>query len=129
VHERRLQQSLGVAALPTFAMRGLIPRLPSFQRDHAEIEVRLITASTTAEQFQMEADIVLCGPARRSGWIGERFIHGRGAVTAAERRSHGAASAAPPADLVHYTLAFRDTARGLAAMARGGGTIGSRAEA
>jgi LysR family glycine cleavage system transcriptional activator len=65
LRQRRFQQSLRVAALPTFAMRWLIPRLPAFQRDHPEIEVRLITASTAAEQFQMEADIVLSG--RRGG--------------------------------------------------------------
>jgi LysR family transcriptional regulator, glycine cleavage system transcriptional activator len=62
VRERRFQQSLRVVALPTFAMRWLIPRLPAFQRDHPEIEVRLITASTAAEQFQMRP--ILCFWAR-----------------------------------------------------------------
>src|SRR5258708_23506649 len=57
VRERRFQQSLRVAALPTFAMRWLIPRLPPFQREHPGIEGRLITASTAPAQFPMGADI------------------------------------------------------------------------
>jgi LysR family transcriptional regulator, glycine cleavage system transcriptional activator len=45
--------SLCVSALPTFAMRWLIPRLPEFQHDHPALELRIVTASTTAEQFRM----------------------------------------------------------------------------
>jgi len=37
---------LHVSALPTFAMRWLIPRLPDFQRDHPGLELRIVTAST-----------------------------------------------------------------------------------
>ena len=66
--------SLCVSALPTFAMRWLIPRLPEFQREHPALELRIVTASTTAEQFQMEADIVISGPSRQPGWAGKRFL-------------------------------------------------------
>jgi DNA-binding transcriptional LysR family regulator len=61
------QGLLHVSALPTFAMRWLIPRLPEFQRDHPALELRLVTASTAAEQFQMDVDAVISGPARGSG--------------------------------------------------------------
>ena len=63
-----------VAALPTFAMRWLIPRLPDFQRDHPALELRIVTASTTAEQFRMDADVVISGPSRQPGWTGKRFL-------------------------------------------------------
>jgi LysR family transcriptional regulator, glycine cleavage system transcriptional activator len=63
-----------VSALPTFAMRWLIPRLSDFQREHPGIELRILTASTPAEQFRMEVEAVISGPVRQSGWIGRRFL-------------------------------------------------------
>src|SRR5271166_233924 len=65
---------LHVSALPTFAMRWLIPRLPQFQRDHPGLELRIVTASTPAEQFRMDVDAVICGPSRQSGWVGKPFL-------------------------------------------------------
>lgn len=68
------QGVLCVSALPTFAMRWFIPRLPEFQRAHPGLELRIITASTPAEQFRMGADAVISGPARQPGWVGKRFL-------------------------------------------------------
>ena len=65
---------LRVSALPTFAMRWLIPRLPEFQREHPGLELRIVTASTPAEQFGMDVDAVISGPSRQSGWIAKRFL-------------------------------------------------------
>jgi LysR family glycine cleavage system transcriptional activator len=65
---------LHVSALPTFAMRWLIPRLPEFQRAHPALELRIVTASTAAEQFRMDVDVVISGPSRQPGWVGSRFL-------------------------------------------------------
>jgi LysR family glycine cleavage system transcriptional activator len=65
---------LHISALPTFAMRWLIPRLPEFQREHPALETRIVTASTPAEQFRMGVDVVVSGPARQPGWVGSRFL-------------------------------------------------------
>ena len=65
---------LHISALPTFAMRWLIPRLPGLQRDHPALETRIVTASTPAEQFRMDVDVVVSGPARQPGWVGSRFL-------------------------------------------------------
>jgi LysR family glycine cleavage system transcriptional activator len=65
---------LHISALPTFAMRWLIPRLPEFQREHPALETRIVTASTPAEQFRMDVDVVVSGPARQPGWVGTRFL-------------------------------------------------------
>src|SRR5208282_3013093 len=65
---------LHVSALPTFAMRWLIPRFPDFQRDHPGLELRIVTASTPAEQFRMDVDAVISGPGRHSGWVGKCFL-------------------------------------------------------
>lgn len=76
----RLQNSapahglLHVSALPTFAMRWLIPRLPEFQRHHPGLELRIVTASTPSEQFRMDVDAVITGPIRQPGWVGKRFL-------------------------------------------------------
>ena len=65
---------LHISALPTFAMRWLIPRLPELQREHPALETRIVTASTPAEQFRMDVDVVISGPARQPGWVGSRFL-------------------------------------------------------
>jgi len=65
---------LRVSALPTFAMRWLIPRLPEFQSQYPGVELQIFTASTSAEQFRMDVDAVITGPSRQSGWVGERFL-------------------------------------------------------
>ncbi|MBV8505796.1 MAG: LysR family transcriptional regulator [Alphaproteobacteria bacterium] len=65
---------LRLSALPTFAMRWLIPRLPEFQRDHPGLDLQIVTASTPAEQFGMDIDAVISGPSRQSGWTGKRFL-------------------------------------------------------
>ena len=65
---------LRLSALPTFAMRWLIPRLPEFQCDHPGLDLRIVTASTPSEQFGMDVDAVISGPARQSGWVGKRFL-------------------------------------------------------
>ena len=70
----RAAGTLSVSALPTFAMRWLIPRLPEFQRDNPSLELRIVTASTPAEQFRMAVDGVISGPSRQPGWVGKRFL-------------------------------------------------------
>jgi LysR family glycine cleavage system transcriptional activator len=65
---------LHISALPTFAMRWLIPRLPEFQRQYPALELRIVTASTPAEQFRMNVDVVVSGPSRQPGWVGNRFL-------------------------------------------------------
>ena len=70
----KAREVLHISALPTFAMRRLIPRLPEFQQEHPALETRIVTASTPAEQFRMGVDVVVSGPARQPGWIGSRFL-------------------------------------------------------
>ena len=110
VHERRFAEPLRVSALPTFAMRWLIPRLPAFRREHPEIDVRLITASTPTEQFRMEADVVLSGPARSSGWIGERFM-GEARLPLLSADLMRQSPLRRPTDLARHTLLHSETLR------------------
>jgi LysR family glycine cleavage system transcriptional activator len=55
-------------------MRWLIPCLPDFQHEHPDLELRIVTASTAAEQFRMDVDAVISGPTRHPGWAGRRFL-------------------------------------------------------
>ena len=99
-----------ISALPTFAMRWLIPRLPEFQREHPALELRIVTASTPAEQFRMGADVVLSGPSRHTGWVGSRFL----AEAYLPLLSPGLMKENPlraPADLTQHTLLHAATRR------------------
>ena len=109
---------LRVSALPTFAMRWLIPRLPEFQRDHPGLELRIVTASTPAEQFRMDVDAVISGPWRQSGWVGKPFLReARLPVLSPDLMEK--CSLQTPSDLERHTLTSRrDIALGVAAMAR-----------
>jgi LysR family transcriptional regulator, glycine cleavage system transcriptional activator len=101
---------LHISALPTFAMRWLIPRLPEFQRQHPALELRIVTASTPAEQFRMGADVVLSGPSHHPGWVGSRFL----AETYLPLLSPGLMKEHPlraPADLAQHTLLHAATRR------------------
>src|ERR1700758_5354244 len=101
---------LHISALPTFAMRWLIPRLPEFQREHPALDLRIVTASTPAEQFRMGADVVLSGPSRQPGWVGSRFL----AEMYLPLLSPGLIREHPlraPADLAHHTLLHAATRR------------------
>jgi LysR family glycine cleavage system transcriptional activator len=102
--------SLCVSALPTFAMRWLIPRLPEFQREHPALELRIVTASTTAEQFRMEADVVISGPSRQPGWAGKRFL-GEARLPLLSPDLMRKCPLRVPADLARHTLLHAATLR------------------
>ncbi len=102
--------SLCLSALPTFAMRWLIPRLPEFQTDHPGLELRIVTASTTAEQFRMDADVVILGPSRQSGWTGRRFL-GEARLPLLSPDLMEPCPLRAPADLARHTLLHAVTLR------------------
>ena len=94
---------LRVSALPTFAMRWLIPRLPDFQREHPRIELRIVTASTPAEQFAMDVDAVISGPSRQPGWVARRFL-GEARLPVLSPALIRKCPLRAPADLARHTL-------------------------
>jgi LysR family transcriptional regulator, glycine cleavage system transcriptional activator len=101
---------LHVSALPTFAMRWLIPRLPEFQGTHPALELRIVTASTAAEQFRTEVDAVISGPSRQPGWTGRRFLgEARLPLLSPELMKERPLRA--PADLAQHTLLHAATLR------------------
>src|SRR5258705_2734256 len=114
----RARGLLHVSALPTFAMRWLIPRLPDFQRDHPGLELRIVTASTPAEQFGMDVDAVISGPSRQPGWVGTRFL-GEVRLPVLSPDLMRKCPLRAPADLERHTLLHAATfARGVATISR-----------
>jgi LysR family transcriptional regulator, glycine cleavage system transcriptional activator len=101
---------LCVCALPTFAMRWLIPRLPEFERVHPDLELRIVTASTPAEQFRMGADAVISGPTRQRGWLGKRFL-GEARLPLLSPELIARCPLRTAADLVQHTLLHAATLR------------------
>jgi LysR family transcriptional regulator, glycine cleavage system transcriptional activator len=97
------QGLLTVATQPTFSMRWLIPRLSDFQREHPGLELRIVTASTSAERFQMEVDLVISGPAPQPGWVGTRFM-GEALLPLASPELLARCPLHRPEDLKHHTL-------------------------
>jgi len=100
-----------ISALPTFAMRWLIPRLPEFQRDHPSMELRIVTASTPAEQFHMDVDAVISGPSRQPGWVGKRFLGEARLPVLLSPELMKKCPLRTPGDLVRHTLLHAATLR------------------
>jgi LysR family transcriptional regulator, glycine cleavage system transcriptional activator len=66
---------LAIDALPTFAMRWLIPHLPRFQRAHPEIELRLATSDSRLPRMMAGIDVAIRrGPDRWPGCRAEPFL-------------------------------------------------------
>jgi LysR family glycine cleavage system transcriptional activator len=103
LRSRPMRDAVRISALPTFAMRWLIPRLSEFQREHPGIELRIVTASTAAAQFQMDVDAVISGPAQRPGWVGHRFL-GEARLPLASPELIRRCPINHPADLARHTF-------------------------
>lgn len=101
---------LHISVLPTFAMRWLIPRLPELQQAHPGLELRIVTASTLAEQFRMDVDAVISGPTQQPGWVATRFLgEARLPVLGPELMKRNPLQR--PADLARHTLLHAATLR------------------
>jgi len=68
-------RTLVVNALPTFAMRWLLPRLPKFQRDHPAVELRLVTSDLPLAAQSGDFDVAIRrGPEAWPGYEQEPFL-------------------------------------------------------
>jgi LysR family glycine cleavage system transcriptional activator len=66
---------LAIDALPTFAMRWLIPRLPRFHRAHPDIELRLATSDAKLSRTLAGIDVAIRrGPERWQGFRAAPFL-------------------------------------------------------
>lgn len=59
---------LTISVAPSFAVRWLVPRLPDFQHQHPEIEVRPIVSTEVADLRRSDVDVAI--RSGRGGWPG-----------------------------------------------------------
>ena len=74
--DQTVRNVIRVNATPSFAMRWLIPNLPTFQMRHPSIEVRVSTSPMdTIDQLNDTFDFIIRrDKMRRSGYLCERFL-------------------------------------------------------
>lgn len=61
LHDRSRASTLMVSAPPTFTMRWLIPRMSVFQRQHAEVEIKLTTSLAPVDFQKQGYDLAIRG--------------------------------------------------------------------
>lgn len=107
-------RQLTVNALPTFAMRWLLPRLARFQHAEPQVELRLITSDETVERLAHGSyDIAIRREAMPfpPGIVGADFLEEREIPVAAPALL-ARMPVATPADLAQHTLLHADTRPG-----------------
>lgn len=101
--ERGTALTLNVSAPPTFTMRWLIPRLSAFQRQHAEVEIRLTTSIAPVDFASHGYDLAIRGAiappqaCRSLAFMRETIVP----VCHVDLLERGLAT---PADLAHHAL-------------------------
>lgn len=104
VREQQAPRQLLVDALPTFAIRWLIPRLAAFTALHPNVEIRLTTSHEPIGTKTNAYDVIIRGgPESHEGLISDRFLDEyRTPVCAPELLDRAPLSA--PTDLIQHTL-------------------------
>lgn len=108
------RRALTVNALPTFAIRWLLPRLARFQRRHPEVELNVVTSDQPVERLAPGAFDVAVRRLPGSpppGHRAEAFLGEREIPVCAPELLRRAAIAAP-ADLARHTLLHAATRPG-----------------
>jgi LysR family glycine cleavage system transcriptional activator len=96
---------LRISCLPSLAAKWLVPRLPAFQEDHPDIEVRIATSTRIVDFRREEVDLAIRygsgrWPGLRADWLmaEDVFPVCSPALPAGDR------PLGRPEDLVHHTL-------------------------
>ncbi|MDQ2778956.1 MAG: LysR family transcriptional regulator [Pseudomonadota bacterium] len=110
----RRRKRVSITTFASFASMWLLPRIEAFQREHADIDIRVSAADAFVDLDDPEIDLALrhCPPGRATAGAARLFgevltpVIGR---SLAERIASGAAPAlADVADLAQHTLAEED---------------------
>lgn len=105
-------RTLVVNALPTFAMRWLLPRLPPFHRSHPGIELRLVTSDAPLATLGGDFDVAIRrGPESWPGFEATPFLAER-EIPVVSPRLLDRLKLAEPGDLAQHTLLHAETRPG-----------------
>jgi LysR family glycine cleavage system transcriptional activator len=103
---------LVINALPTFAMRWLLPRLPRFHRAHPGVELRLVTSDAPLAALASDFDVAIRrGPEVWPGYVSEPFLAER-EVPVLSPALLARQPLANAADLARHTLLHAETRPG-----------------
>jgi LysR family glycine cleavage system transcriptional activator len=103
------QRRLVVNSIPTLAMHWLLPRLPQFQREHPDIELRLMTSDRDVSRLESNFDIALRrGPSDWPGYIAHPFLD-EWELPLCSPQLLDRLPIQTPADLANHTLLYADT--------------------
>jgi len=105
-------RTLVVNALPTFAMRWLLPRLPPFHRTHLGIELRLVTSDVPLALFAGDFDVAIRrGPENWPGYTATPFLAER-EIPMLSPKLLARTPLATAGDLAKHTLLHAETRPG-----------------
>lgn len=110
----RRRKRVSITTFASFASMWLLPRIEAFQREHADIDIRVSAADTLVDLDDPEIDVALrsCPPGKATAGatrlFGEVLTPVIGRSLAERIASGGAPPLARVADLAQHTLAEKD---------------------
>lgn len=117
IRQARNRRRVNVTTFASFGSLWLLPRIEAFQRQHADIDIRVSTADAIVDLDDPELDLALryCRPAQAS--LGALRLFGEVLTPVVSRsfaeqvRRGEAPPLSTPADLAQHTLAEEDDAK------------------
>jgi LysR family glycine cleavage system transcriptional activator len=111
IRARRQRQQVGVTTFASFASLWLLPRLPYFQREHPDIDIRISAQDSWADPDDPEIDLALRYCLSRDAPPGSVPLFGEVVTPVASPALVAAQPLRAPADLTDHTLLEEDDHR------------------
>jgi LysR family glycine cleavage system transcriptional activator len=117
IRSARGRRHVSITTFPSFASLWLLPRLVSFEREHADIDIRISASDKMADLDDPDVDLALrychpdVAPAAATRLFGEIVTPAVGRGLAEQAARGLAAPLAEPADLARHTLLEEDDHR------------------
>ena len=117
IRSARGRRHVSITTFPSFASLWLLPRLISFEREHADIDIRISASDTMADLDDPDIDLALrychpdAAPAGATRLFGEVVTPAIGSGLAEQAAQGLAPPLARPADLARHTLLEQDDHR------------------
>ncbi|MDN3577531.1 transcriptional regulator GcvA [Chitinimonas viridis] len=103
------QRRLVINSTPTMAMHWLLPQLTDFQRQHPDVELRLMTSDRDISRLDVPFDLAIRrGPGDWPGYISKPFLD-EWEIPLCNPALLERHPIREPADLMHHTLLHADT--------------------
>jgi len=117
IRSARGRRHVSVSTFPSFASLWLLPRLPSFERAHPDIDIRISASDTMVDLDDPDIDLVLrychpdAAPAGAERMFGDLITPTVSCALANQTKQGHAPPLAQPSDLAQHTLLEEDDHR------------------